>query len=1443
MMARLFRRFRLKELFIILFGLMLVAPSIAQAPVEAEEDEQTRFVRFLENQLSGEGFSIFISNIDGALTSEASIRLIEISDAEGVWLRIENATINWNRLALFARRLDVNTLSADAIEVLRQPIPRETVDVPSPEASAFELPDLPVAIILQELAVPRVSFGEGVFGQASEVSIEGNFTLRDGALDTTLDIQRLDGPGGSLALDAQFADGQLDLDLTLEEPEGGIVATLMGLEGQPPVTLSVNGSGPVEALDVNVIFAVAEEEILTGGAELRARDGGLGVNASLGGPIASILPPELSGFFGNETSLETSFVVRDEGGLTIERVALEGGAIRLNGYGNTTNDGFLRQLSLIGSIEDRTGARVILPSASGETSIARASFELSYGLDSERNEWNSLLIVEEFEGQNLAIRNIDIGAGGVTFDIENPRERAITFSVLGDIEGITADDPALAEAIGPALALDISGSWGASENFTVREATIQGRDLGVSVAGEIVDLIFTGNFNVEARDIAAFSGLAGRNLSGSVDLGARGSIAPLQGGFSLQLLGEATNLGLSIPALDGLISGEAALSGRVIRDENGLMAERFVIETPEARVYADGRFSSTEADFTFEARLNDLSTITDRATGGLSIQGNAQGEDGRIALSLNADLPSGTLSGQNMRDGNFTFAGLLSEGTLSGRVEGVGFLSGNRVELGADIESADEGFSLSDLLFETRGARLSGNLSSDADGLLTGGFDLAAPDVSTAAALFLIEAQGALEATVRLAPQDGAQSAQIAANARGLRLDDVRITSAEVEADVADLFGVPKVRGDLRAQGVEAGGVNLQTLSMVARTEGNDTAFRAETRLTNGTTAALSGLLSDIGTGFRVSLREFIAAQNGVNVRLLQPSEFQIEGERITLSETVLDVAGGEIRARGVIDEGFDVSLAIRALPLSVGNIVDASLGLSGTLSGTVEVRGPRDNPSAAFNLSGTSISAAALRDAGVSALGINARGTFADNQIRLEAASLEGADGIGFTASGTVPLVGRGLNLRLDGSVPLGLANPILAERGARASGTINVSGTVTGSLAEPQSNVSLSMTGGTFVDAQTNLQLRDIALNAGVNGQSVTISALSANLAGGGNISSSGSISLDAGAGFPANLAIVLDRARYADGNLLVATLSGNLQLSGPVTGDALLSGTINVERAEITVPEATGGAAQLLDVNHRAPSTPVAQTLARARADELRREGRMGQEGGLRLDLTINAPNQIFVRGRGLDAELGGATRILGTVNDVQPTGSFSLIRGRLSILGQRITFTEGEVTLTGDLDPFINLVATTQGQGILVIVTVSGRVSDIDVSFSSQPELPQDEVLSRLIFNRGIDQLSPLQIARLAAAAAELAGGGNSSLLNSLRSATGLDDLDIVTDSEGNTGVRAGRYIQENIYLGVEADSRGQTRGTINLDITDEITARGAVGSDGASSIGVFFERDY
>jgi translocation and assembly module TamB len=242
------------------------------------------------------------------------------------------------------------------------------------------------------------------------------------------------------------------------------------------------------------------------------------------------------------------------------------------------------------------------------------------------------------------------------------------------------------------------------------------------------------------------------------------------------------------------------------------------------------------------------------------------------------------------------------------------------------------------------------------------------------------------------------------------------------------------------------------------------------------------------------------------------------------------------------------------------------------------------------------------------------------------------------------------------------------------------------------------------------------------------------------------------------------------------------------------------------------------------------------------ETREGGRQGS-GAIRLNVTVKAPQRIFVRGRGLDTELGGTVRLTGAMSTLSAVGEFRMVRGRLDILTQRIVFDRGDVSFAGDLDPILEFSGSTRSGNTTITVVVSGRASDPSVTFSSVPELPQDEILARLIFNKGVGELSPLQVARLAAAVSELSGGSGG-VLSRLRASTGLDDLDIVTDEKGRTSVAAGRYVTENVYLGVQQGATsGSSRVTIDLDVTKDIKARAGMGVDGGSTLGIFFEREY
>ncbi|MEZ5781383.1 MAG: translocation/assembly module TamB domain-containing protein [Rhizobiaceae bacterium] len=1522
---------------------LFAAPAFAQ---ETPEEERSYFIRYVEEQLSTPNRQIRLNNIQGVLSSNATIGEISIADREGVWLRITNAQIVWTRSSLLLGNLNIDKLAADRIDVIRKPLPDE--GLPSPEAgSGFSVPELPLSVELKELQVPLVSFGEELFGLAAEISVNGRLSLSGGTLDTALDIQRLDGPGGTLNFTANYANETqvLALDLKLSEPQDGMIANLLSIEGKPPIALTLEGNGPVSTLDLKLALDADSQRVLDGTTSLRQSSDGMRFDADLGGPIATLIPTRFRSFFGSDTRLKTSGTVRAGGGLTLESLTVDSAALALKAALETTPDNFLSRLNLNVVVDHPNEEKTLLPIGGADATVSRASVDLSFG-ETTSDEWSGDIRIDDLSTVSFGSKLVDIKLGGVASNLNDAANRSVTFSATGGASGIVATDAAIAEALGEIITLKVDGSWKAGQPIDLPRAQISANGFSFGLAGQIAESIFNGTLSVDATDMAPLSGLAGQDLTGGLSLEAKGSISPLTGGFDLALDGTGRDLGVGIPAADKLLSGETRLTGGIARGEQGLVARQFKISSDQLAVTADGVFATGAANFGFDLALEDLSQLSDRVTGRLSATGKAVGSDGLINLTFGADIANGSVVGKNLTDTNLGFEGTLREGNLNGQVTANAFLDGVRAQLSSAISVENGQRKLSDISFTAGGARIEGDVALDADGLITGKLAVDAADVSTLAALAVMEAKGAIEAQIELVPSDGVQNASVSAQVSKLVAEGVSIERADVQAAIADLFGVPVVDGTLSAAGVKAGGVDVTKLDAKATRRGETTDFTAAASLRNGTEASVGGALAPINGGFQLSLTDLSLTQGSLAARLSEPASLVIRGQDIRIDSLALDIGGGRVTASGEVADTLNLQVNVASLPLAVANAIRPDLQLAGTVDAKANVGGTRSKPDVNFTLKANSIAAAALKSAGLSALNVDASGqsstsrlnlrgtisspeglrasvdggvpldngnldlnvsleafplavlnavatgqglggnlsgtaklggklsdptarfdvrgtgvrasvldeiglspleatasgSYAGNSVDLSQAAVTGTQGLRVTANGRVPLSGSGLAISVRGEAPLSLANRFLADRGTQVSGTVSVSATVSGALANPDIRGMFSTMGARVVDPEANVQLNDIAVMGAIEGERVTLRSASAALSTGGRISASGTISTNAVAGFPADIRIALDQARYADGSMVTATVSGNLAMTGPLTRDPLLSGNVNVARAEILVPENLSAGAAQIDVKHINAPKGVRATLKRAKAnDGTPVPG--SRPSVVRLDVNVSAPNQIFIRGRGLDAEIGGSVRLTGPVTDIQPVGAFKLIRGRLSILGQRITFDEGEVTLIGDLDPFINFVARSSSDDITVFITVRGRVSDLDISFSSQPGLPEDEVLARLIFKRSLGELSPLQIAQLAAAAAELAGGQNTSLLGSLRQATGLDDLDVVTDSDGNAAVRAGRYIRDNIYLGVEAGAQGTTRGTINLDITEDLKAKGAVGSDGDSSVGIFFEKDY
>ena len=455
--------------------------------------------------------------------------------------------------------------------------------------------------------------------------------------------------------------------------------------------------------------------------------------------------------------------------------------------------------------------------------------------------------------------------------------------------------------------------------------------------------------------------------------------------------------------------------------------------------------------------------------------------------------------------------------------------------------------------------------------------------------------------------------------------------------------------------------------------------------------------------------------------------------------------------------------------------------------------------------------------------------------------------DGPGATTARVTGTLAEDLSsadLALSGSGQSAIVNPFITPR--NVEGPVSFDLRLSGPLAMTSLSGRIALQGGRLVAPTFGIELEGLQLEADLAGGSATVEGRAA-VRGGGEVSLSGPVTL--AAPFAGDLTIRLAAATLRDPELFDTAVSGTLRVNGPLRGGAMISGDVTLGRTEVRVPSTGLGADPVLrEITHVREPAAVHET--RVRAGLAGGSGAPGVSGAAErrgppfaLDLSITAPERIFVRGRGLDAELGGALRLTGTTDNIVPSGRFTLIRGRLDLLGKRFTIDEGTIELQGALTPYIRFAAQSESNGITVSIIIEGEATAPDIRFVSSPDLPEEEVLAQLLFGRSLTSLSPLQAAQLASAVAQLAGTGGEGVVGRLRNSFGLDDLDVTATEDGSAALRAGKYLSEKVYTDVTVGAEGKTEINLNLDIRPGVTARGTLGSDGSSGIGIYYERDY
>jgi translocation and assembly module TamB len=329
-----------------------------------------------------------------------------------------------------------------------------------------------------------------------------------------------------------------------------------------------------------------------------------------------------------------------------------------------------------------------------------------------------------------------------------------------------------------------------------------------------------------------------------------------------------------------------------------------------------------------------------------------------------------------------------------------------------------------------------------------------------------------------------------------------------------------------------------------------------------------------------------------------------------------------------------------------------------------------------------------------------------------------------------------------LDGALDLAqLSAPFLAAGADRVGGALALALRASGTPAEPVLGGEARLSGGRYRNGVLGIAITDIAGTLRPDGPRLRAD-ITGRTQGEGRIALAGTIE-PMTRFLPLDLTLTATNAQPISSDLLRATLDAELRLAGQLGTEATLSGPVRIRRAELRIPDRIGGGVRSLGpVTER--GTPRGRAPAPA-AQPVREAAPAPADAGppILLAVQVIAPRAVHVRGRGLEAELGGEIAVRGRIAAPEISGALELRRGEITLAGRRLEFDRGRLAWDGALLPDLNLRASNQSGSYTARVEVMGPPTSPEIVFSAVPELPPDEVLARLFFDRPLRELSPLR----------------------------------------------------------------------------------------------------
>ena len=1384
-----------------LFGLLLLVFVVLQTP-----PGQRAAVALINRAAPG----VEVAGLSGFFPTDLQIAHIAMSDRQGPWLTIDNARLRWSFGSLLGGRLLIEDLEAERVAVLRSPAPDE--EKPSPKKDSGGL-QLPVGVDLRRLAIGDLHLAAALAEVDSHWRLSGNALLPAdlAAGHLVLDGERTDGPEGRLAADIRFDVGRRTVDgtLSLTEKRGGIVAVLLQRRDIEDLSVRLTAQGDERSGRAVLSVSAADAARATGQARWEPRDGATAVSVQLDTAGPGLPQGRFTDAMRAPIRLTAEATVDDKAA-TLGAAKLTAGSLGLEATGRYDR------------VADRVQGTVTLsaPDPGPLTSLAAGV------------TWRGLRLEARTDLADLSKRprgalKIDGGMDDLSLSGLDPRVPPIGSVTLATALDIGDTIAARSLEIATSLAtVKASGSYTPSTEIGEAKA------------------------NVMVPNLAPLSALAGRPVGGSAAFDLTGNSD--RDGYKFGWHGTVADVTAEgLPA--GIVTAPLTLSGAGTwrLDESWTLTD-VRVESQGNTFGVSGRGRAATGDLDLALDLPKLDVLQSgvsgsaRITGGIKLGGDRT--DVRLAAELSG-LQRGALTSSRL---TLSANGSLdAAGAASGDVKANGDLVGQPLSLdGRFTLDAAGGVVVPTFQGKWASAVLDVENFAVTSGRTSGHARLKVDRLADAAPLAGTDLAGSLDAEVTTG--DSVPGGRVTAHVKGhdLRAGTLGVGEFELSSTVDDPMAAATTDSKLTANRiVGAADINRLTATVRGDRQALVVSLQAAGGQTNANVEAKLDLTSD---DIVVALQRLDARYTGIPIALAGPTRVHVAGSRVAIEPTNLRLGGGRLSVRGTLaPSGSDLQLELAALPLSLIDTVAPGTNLDGTLQAKVRVQGGTDAPVVDGTYSVAGLRLRQPQAALVPPIAVQGSASLMGQQASIDA-RLSGGGTTALTVKGKATLPRRGAPLSgsgaVSGTIDLAPFAPLLGNDIRNVTGRLRPNLNVEIAGSRVTGNGTIDFSGGALSMPDSGLQLSGGEGRLSLQGDTLQIQRLTFQAARGGSVAASGTLRIDPQQGVVPDLTVTSNRALLVSRPDLAATVSSNLKITGSTATAIDVTGPITVDRAEIAVGGQTAAAFPTIEVREvnkpgGVQGTPVAS------AKPPPRKAPPPGATPIRLQITINAPQAVFVRGRGLDAEMSGKLDVGGSPAAPTVVGGLTMRRGEFNLLGRRLNFSRGVVTLDNldRIDPQLDFVASTSVQSTTINVTIAGTSREPVITVSSIPALPPDEAMALLLFGKPTSSLSVFEIAQAAQGLAELTGNpSGTGTLGRLRGALGLDRLTVNSGSGANSAVslEAGRYVAPGVYVGARQGAAGNSsRGVVQVDVLDHVKIEGDVGADSNGKVGVKMEWDY